>query len=166
VRDGARRATVEIPITGSAACCARVASGHASDAPPSADMNCRLPMSMAICLGPNGRGEEYQAPRGRSGSNRACRNAAAWSLTGRSGHGADIVIRSFLTGSGASRPPFTALRKVYSITSSAMESTPAGMVKPSIFVVLRFSASSNFVGCRTGKSAGFRPLEFGRQPQT
>jgi hypothetical protein len=120
-------------------------------------------MSMAICLGPNGRGEEYHAPRGRSGSNRACRNAAVWSLTGRSGHGADIVIRSFLTGSGASRPPFTALRKVYSITSSAMESTPAGMVKPSIFVVLRFSASSNFVGCRTGKSAGFRPLEFGRQ---
>jgi len=39
--------------TGSAGCCARVARGQATAAPPSADMNCRLPMSTVICHAPN-----------------------------------------------------------------------------------------------------------------
>ena len=34
--------------TGIAGCCARAASGHATVVPPSADMNCRLPMPIAI----------------------------------------------------------------------------------------------------------------------
>jgi hypothetical protein len=34
---------------GSAGCCARAASGHATAEPQSADMNCRLPISIAIC---------------------------------------------------------------------------------------------------------------------
>ena len=46
----------------------------------------------------------------------------------------------------------------YSITSSAMESTPAGIVRPSVFAVLRLMINSNLVDCRTGKSAGFAPL--------
>src|SRR5579864_9121714 len=45
-----------------------------------ADINCRLPMPIAICLGPNGRGEEYHAPIGRSGPSVGCCNAVIRSL--------------------------------------------------------------------------------------
>jgi hypothetical protein len=34
-------------------CCARAATGNVIAAPPSADMNCRLPISIAICPVPN-----------------------------------------------------------------------------------------------------------------
>jgi hypothetical protein len=56
------------PITGIGSCCARAASGQVVAAPPSTDMNCRLPMSIAIRPVPNGMGVEYHAPIGRSGS--------------------------------------------------------------------------------------------------
>ena len=46
----------------------------------------------------------------------------------------------------------------YSITSSAVESTPAGMVRPSALAVLRLINNSNLVGRSTGKSAGFAPF--------
>src|SRR5262249_14741229 len=46
----------------------------------------------------------------------------------------------------------------HSITSSAMASTPGGIVRPSAFAVLRLITSSNLVGCTTGRSAGFVPL--------
>jgi hypothetical protein len=46
----------------------------------------------------------------------------------------------------------------YSITSSAMASTPDGMASPSAFAVLRLITSVNLVGCRIGKSAAFAPL--------
>jgi len=46
----------------------------------------------------------------------------------------------------------------YSITSSARESTSAGMVNPSARAVLRLMTSSNLVNCRTGRSAGLAPL--------
>src|SRR5262249_49925862 len=46
----------------------------------------------------------------------------------------------------------------HSITSSAMASTPGGIVRPSAFAVLRLITSSNLVGCTTGRSAGFAPL--------
>ena len=44
------------------------------------------------------------------------------------------------------------------ITSSARSSSNCGIVRPSAFAVLRLITSSNFVGCRTGRSAGFAPL--------
>ena len=34
------------------------------------------------------------------------------------------------------------------------------MVSPSAFAVFRLITSSNFVGCSTGKSAGFAPQDF------
>ena len=46
----------------------------------------------------------------------------------------------------------------YSITSSARPSTDGGIVSPSAFAVLRLMTNSNFVGCSTGRSAGFAPL--------
>ena len=46
----------------------------------------------------------------------------------------------------------------YSITSSAIASSLAGMSKPSVFAVLRLITSWNLVGCTTGKSAGLIPL--------
>src|SRR5437867_2971003 len=52
----------------------------------------------------------------------------------------------------------TAAKGSYSITSSAMESTPAGMVRPSALAVLRLINNSNLVGRSTGKSAGFAPF--------
>jgi len=46
----------------------------------------------------------------------------------------------------------------HSMTSSTMEITPAGIVSSSAFAVLRLSTNSNFVGCSTGRLAGFSPL--------
>src|SRR5262245_53276229 len=46
----------------------------------------------------------------------------------------------------------------HSITSSAMASTPGGMVRPSALAVLRLITSSNRVNCWTGRSSGFLPL--------
>src|SRR5262249_43305846 len=46
----------------------------------------------------------------------------------------------------------------HSITSSAMASTPGGMVTPSASAVCRLMTSSNLVACRIGRSAGFSPL--------
>jgi len=53
---------------------------------------------------------------------------------------------------------FGPIADIYSITSSAMERIPAGMVRPSALAVLRLITSSNFVGCNIGKSAAFSPL--------
>src|ERR1035437_5297801 len=47
----------------------------------------------------------------------------------------------------------------HSITSSAVASSVGGTVRPCAFAVLRFMTSSNFVGCSTGRSAGFLPLK-------
>jgi len=49
-------------------------------------------------------------------------------------------------------------RVTYSITSSTRASGGAGTVRPSAFAVLKLIVSSNFVGCRNGKSAAFAPL--------
>jgi len=46
----------------------------------------------------------------------------------------------------------------YSMISSARSSTDGGVVRPSAFAVFMFMISSNFVGCSTGRSAGFAPL--------
>src|SRR5262249_39446520 len=43
----------------------------------------------------------------------------------------------------------------HSITSSARNRNDSGIVKPIAFAVLRLTTSSNFVGCSTGRSAGF-----------
>jgi hypothetical protein len=46
----------------------------------------------------------------------------------------------------------------YSITSSASASNVGGKSRPSAFAVERLMTISNFVGCATGRSAGFSPL--------
>jgi hypothetical protein len=46
----------------------------------------------------------------------------------------------------------------YSITSSAMASTPGGMARPRAFAVLRLMTSSNLLDWKTGKSAGLAPF--------
>ena len=66
-----------------------------------------------------------------------------------------------ITPSGLSRRLLTQSghdATAYSITSSARARTDGGMVRPSALAVLRFTASSNFVGCKTGKSLGLAPL--------
>src|SRR5262249_15674499 len=50
------------------------------------------------------------------------------------------------------------LAAFHSITSSARASRLSGTVRPSAFAVLRLITNSNFVGCWTGRSAGFSPL--------
>jgi hypothetical protein len=47
---------------------------------------------------------------------------------------------------------------LYSITSSAMASTPGGIVRPSVLAVLRLMTNSNLVGCWTGRSEGLAPF--------
>src|SRR5262249_21708246 len=46
----------------------------------------------------------------------------------------------------------------HSMTSSAIESGPGGMVSPSDLAVLRLMTKSNLVGCNTGMSSGVWPL--------
>jgi hypothetical protein len=48
--------------------------------------------------------------------------------------------------------------RYYSITSSAMASTPGGMVMLSALAVLSLITNSNLVGCMTGRLAGLAPL--------
>src|SRR4051812_10084867 len=48
--------------------------------------------------------------------------------------------------------------RTHSITSSAIASSPAEGVSPSVLAVLRLITSANLVGCKTGRSAGFMPL--------
>src|SRR5262245_33749030 len=50
------------------------------------------------------------------------------------------------------------LAPFHSITSSAVESSLSGTVRPSIRAVSMLMTSSNLVACTTGKSAGFSPL--------
>src|SRR5439155_24155736 len=42
--------------------------------------------------------------------------------------------------------------RTHSITSSAMASTPGGIIKPSVFAILRLMLNSNLTGCSTGRS--------------
>ncbi len=46
----------------------------------------------------------------------------------------------------------------YSITSSALAKSVVETVKPSAIAVLILMTSLNFVGCSTGRSAGFAPF--------
>src|SRR6516164_6801085 len=46
----------------------------------------------------------------------------------------------------------------HSITSSARASNASGTVKPSALAVFKFMISSKWVGCSTGRSAGWAPL--------
>src|SRR6516165_7759128 len=48
--------------------------------------------------------------------------------------------------------------RAHSMTSSASASNADGMVRPSAFAVFRLMASSNLVGCSTGKSPGLAPF--------
>src|SRR5437016_12111003 len=54
--------------------------------------------------------------------------------------------------SGRVKPPR------HSITSSARASSIGGISRPSALAALRLTANSSFVGCCTGRSAGFSPL--------
>src|SRR5262249_2952797 len=47
---------------------------------------------------------------------------------------------------------------LHSSTSSAIASSPGGMVRPSAFAVCRLMTNSNLVDCITGRSAGLTPL--------
>ena len=46
----------------------------------------------------------------------------------------------------------------YLITLSALTNTLGGIVRPICFAALRLIINSNFVGCSTGRSAGFAPF--------
>src|SRR4029450_3141779 len=48
---------------------------------------------------------------------------------------------------------------LHRITLSARYSTDCGIVRLSAFAVLRLITNSNFVGCSTGRSAGFAPFK-------
>src|SRR5262245_42867903 len=49
------------------------------------------------------------------------------------------------------------LAALHSITSVARSRNDSGIVNPSVFAVVRLRTRSNFVGCSTGRSAGFAP---------
>jgi hypothetical protein len=85
----------------------------------------------------------------------ACGHVRFW---GHSRHRHFIPSRQLMTRSGHLLPSIGALRKVYSITLSAMASSDGGTVRPSAFAVVRLMASSNLVDCITGILAGFSPL--------
>ena len=64
------------------------------------------------------------------------------------------------SGHAAAAPPSSAMKfpPPHSITSSARASSIGGMARPSFLAVLRLIASSNLVGCNTGRSAGLSPF--------
>src|SRR5262249_59663778 len=45
-----------------------------------------------------------------------------------------------------------------SMTCAARSSSDGGIVRPSVFAVVKLTTRSNLVGCSTGKSAGLVPL--------
>src|SRR5262245_26292132 len=47
---------------------------------------------------------------------------------------------------------------IYLITLSAWKSSVGGMVRPKACAVLMLMTSSNFIGCSTGRSAGWAPF--------
>src|SRR5262249_14215689 len=59
---------------------------------------------------------------------------------------------------GQKRTHATQQKDCYSITSSALASSDAGTVRPSILVILVLMTKSNLVDCTTGRSAGLAPL--------
>jgi hypothetical protein len=77
---------------------------------------------------------------------------------GRSCRGSERQVRQLLTHRDISGSSFDALRKDYSITSSARASNEAGKVRPSALAVFRLTVSWYLVGACTGRSAGFSPL--------
>jgi hypothetical protein len=82
-------------------------------------------------------------------------------LRAGSPHGAAIGVVA-PTRRAAMQHPHRGHRQIraadHSITSSAIASTPGGMVRPSTLTVLRLIKRSNLVGCMTGRSVGFSPL--------
>jgi hypothetical protein len=66
---------------------------------------------------------------------------------------------SFARADLGPRSPEAAIRRPYSITSSARARMDSGTVRPSVLAVLRLMISSNFVGCSTGISAGSAPFK-------
>ena len=56
------------------------------------------------------------------------------------------------------KSPNSDIAPLHSITSSAIASTPGGIVRPSALAVLRLMTNSNLVALVTGRSAGFSPL--------
>jgi hypothetical protein len=48
--------------------------------------------------------------------------------------------------------------RIYSITSLARPSSESGMVRPSVFAILRLMTNSTFTACWTGRPAGLAPL--------
>ena len=59
------------------------------------------------------------------------------SYRGNNGRASQSSARPFVTHHVASPPPVDALRKVHPITSSAIASTPDGMVRLSVLAVLK-----------------------------
>src|SRR5580700_6700962 len=80
------------------------------------------------------------------------------SYRGQSGRRKLQPLRQLMTHSVILPPSIAALRKVYSITSSARTSNDDGTSRPSAFAVLRLITSSNVAGCMTGRSAAFVPF--------
>ena len=70
---------------------------------------------------------------------------------GESGHDADWLSLPSLTLSGHGET-------AHSITSSARASKEGGTVRPSALAVFMLIASSNLVGCSTGRSEGLAPF--------
>src|SRR6516164_8134821 len=155
--------------------CARAEIGHAT-APPSSDMNSRL-----FTQSPRRRGRaawaEYQG-RGPAVFNR---HIAALLISGfgealaESVHPTSTIARRHgaqeadhwrrgLLRVRRERPRGRAAEQrderaaLHSITSSARSSSIGGTVRPIVLAVFRLITSSNLVGCWTGRSAGFSPM--------
>ena len=70
----------------------------------------------------------------------------------------DAARRDEADRDGAARPSTPDGSLAHRMTSSARTSNDCGSVRPSALAVLRLIASSNVVGCSTGRSPGFEPL--------
>src|SRR5262249_13546674 len=104
-------------------------------------------------------GARGERPRGGTGEERDERAAPYPVHSGASGNPGSAA-----RGPGPSiRGGRTAVRLSAldpSTTSSAIASTPGGILRPSVFAVLRLITRSNLVGCSIGRSAVLAPLRF------
>jgi hypothetical protein len=152
------------PTIGMAACCARAARGRTAATPPSSVMKSRRFTAQYL---PCSEQKEYH---------RLLRcGISIWPMSASVIH--DLGRRSFTamhvrfapkatirsSSCDRSRCARTGLMHcsklyLYSITSSATESSDGGTVRPSILAVIALMTSSNLLDCTTGRSAGLAPL--------
>jgi hypothetical protein len=103
--------------------------------------------------------ESLEPPMSQLGQTRPSPFYAPTSASANCGHRAALAVGSYVPKAAVSRCSNGCASGVdYSITSSAVDSSVGGTVRPSMRAVWWLMTNSNLLDWITGKSAGFAPL--------